>query len=224
MIHIAPSILAADFRRLEHQIQAAEAGGADMIHCDIMDGHFVPNISFGPMIVEAVRRVTDLPIDTHLMIANPEAYIEPFYEAGTDYLTVHVEATAHLNRLIDRIKSLGMKAGVALNPATPISFLEEVLAEVDLILIMTVNPGFGGQTFLHGMLDKIYRLKLMCEARGYKPHIEADGGIDEQTGAAAVKAGATILVAGSSLFGQSDITAAVRALKQKAVAATQKTT
>ncbi|MDQ7051453.1 MAG: ribulose-phosphate 3-epimerase [candidate division KSB1 bacterium] len=218
-IIIAPSILSADFRRLEEQVEAVVAGGANWIHCDVMDGHFVPNISFGPMIVAAVRKVTELPLDTHLMISRPEQYVQPFRDAGADRLIVHAEATVHLHRLVDQIKRAGMLAGVAINPATPLQAVEEILPDVDLVLIMTVNPGFGGQAFIANMLDKVRRLKRLCETRQAFPHIEVDGGIDETTAIGAVKAGANVLVAGSSIFSQSDPAQAVRRLRKAAESA-----
>ncbi len=217
MIKIAPSILSADFRKLEDQIHAAESGGADLIHCDVMDGHFVPNISFGPMIVAAARKATSLPLDTHLMIAHPEQYVGAFRDAGTQRLTVHVEATQHLDRLVAQIREAGMQPGVAINPATPLVALEEIVDEVDQILVMTVNPGFGGQAFIERMLDKIQRLQRLLEVRKATAEIEVDGGIDENNAALVAKAGATILVAGSSIFNQSDIAAAVRGLRKKAL-------
>lgn len=217
MIKLAPSILAADFRHLEADIQASIAGGADLIHCDVMDGHFVPNISFGPMVVKAVRELTTLPLDTHLMIARPETYVDDFKAAGTDILTVHAETAPHLHRLIKRIQEADMQAGVALNPATPISHLEEIIGEVDLILIMTVDPGFSGQRFIRSAVDKISRLRLLCETLGVNPVIEVDGGVSAENAAELAGAGAEILVAGSSIFSQPDITAAARAIKQAAM-------
>lgn len=215
-IRIAPSILSADFRRLQQQVEAVVEGGADWIHCDVMDGHFVPNISFGPMVVAAVRKVTELPLDTHLMISRPEQYVNSFRDAGADRLIVHAEATVHLHRLVDQIKQAGMQAGVAINPATPLQAIEEILPDVDLVLIMTVNPGFGGQAFIANMLDKVRRLKRLCEARQTFPHIEVDGGIDETTAVDAVKAGANVLVAGSSVFSQANPARAVRQLRKAA--------
>ncbi len=213
MAFIAPSILAADFANLSQQIRLAEIGGADWIHCDIMDGHFVPNITFGPFIVKAARRVTKLPLDVHLMIENPDKYLEDFAEAGATMLTIHQEAVIHLNRTINRIKELGMKAGVALNPSTPVKTLEYVAEFVDLVLIMSVNPGFGGQTFIENSIEKI---KEAAELRkdlkaGY--HIEVDGGIDAHTITRAHKAGCDVFVAGSSIFKADNISAAVVELK-----------
>ncbi len=216
---LAPSILSADFGRLEAEIQAVEAGGADWIHCDIMDGRFVPNISFGPMVVAAARKATKLPLDTHLMIVEPEKYVQAFRDAGTDRLTVHAEVAPHLHRLVHQIRDAGMQPGVAINPATPLAAVEEILADVDLILLMTVNPGFGGQTFISSVLEKIRRLRRMCSEKGVAPVIEVDGGIDEKTAPLAVKAGARALVAGSSIFSRKDPAAAVEGLRKRAEAA-----
>ena len=200
VIKIAPSILSADFTRLGEQIAECEAAGADWIHIDVMDGHFVPNISLGPVIVEAARRATTLPLDVHLMIAAPERYLGDFARAGADHLTVHVEACPHLHRTIQQIKELGKRAGVALNPATPASAVAEVLGEVDLVLPMTVNPGFAGQQFIGSVLPKITQLREWVEARGLPVEIEVDGGIDPETAPAAAAAGATVFVAASAVF------------------------
>ncbi len=210
-IKIAPSILSADFRHLEKQIRLVEKGGADWIHLDVMDGHFVPNITFGPMVVKTVRSITKLPLDTHLMIEKPERYIEAFKEAGSDILTVHVETCPHLHRTIQQIKSTGMKAGVALNPSTPASLLNEILEYADLILVMTVNPGFGGQKFISSMLNKVKTVREMIGKR--KIHLEVDGGVDVTTAPELVKAGANVLVAGNAIFSQKNITQAVKRLK-----------
>lgn len=200
MIKIAPSILAADFLRLGEQIKAVERAGADRIHIDIMDGQFVPNISLGVPIVEAIRRATSLPLETHLMIQQPERYIESFVRAGADYVIVHQETSPHLNRTVQSIKRMGKKAGVALNPSTPAVMLEEVLENLDLVLIMTVNPGFGGQRFIDHMLRKIRQVRLQLDARNRACELEVDGGIDIETVPMVVEAGARVLVAGTSIF------------------------
>ncbi len=200
MIKIAPSILASDFARLGEQVQAAEAGGADWIHVDVMDGHFVPNISIGVPIVKALRPVTNLPLDVHLMIEQPERYLESFARAGANGLTVHVETCPHLHRTLQQIKELGCRAGVTLNPGTPLSTLAEVLPEADLVLIMSVNPGFGGQAYIPASTSKIARLRTMLDAIGSKAELQVDGGINTETAAQVVAAGATVLVAGSAVF------------------------
>jgi ribulose-phosphate 3-epimerase len=197
---IAPSILTADFARLGEQIRAAEMGGADWIHLDIMDGHFVPNITFGPVLVGAVRQITKLPLDVHLMIEQPERYLADFAQTGADRLTVHVETCPHLHRTIQQIKELGCKAGVTLNPATPLSSLEEILPDVDLVLVMSVNPGFGGQSYIPSSTTKIARLRAMLDAIGSPAELEVDGGINAATIAEVVGAGATVLVIGSAIF------------------------
>lgn len=203
-IKIAPSILAADFTRLGEQVAEAEAAGADYIHIDVMDGHFVPNITIGPVVVEAVRRITELPLDVHLMIESPERYLADFSAAGADHLTVHVETCAHLHRTVDHIKELGCRAGVTLNPSTPVTSLEEILPYVDLVLVMTVNPGFGGQSFIEGTLSKIQRLGSMLEELGSRADLEVDGGIGPETAPRVVRAGANVLIAGSAIFGSSE--------------------
>jgi ribulose-phosphate 3-epimerase len=199
-VKIAPSILASDFARLGEQIAEAEAARADYIHVDVMDGHFVPNITIGPVVIEAVRRSTRLPLDVHLMIEEPERLLTAFASAGASNLTVHVETCPHLNRTIDQIKELGCTAGVALNPSTPVASLEEILPYVDLVLVMTVNPGFGGQHFIESMLSKIYRVRSMLDKTGAHADLEVDGGIDRTTAPLVVKAGANVLVAGSAIF------------------------
>lgn len=215
MVKIAPSVLSADFRRLEEQVRAVVKAGADWIHCDIMDGHFVPNISFGPMVVEAIDRITEVPLDVHLMIEDPDRYIERFRRAGADNITVQVEACVHLNRTLEFIRSLGAAAGVALNPATPVVALEEVLDQVDLILVMTVNPGFGGQDFIPTVLRKIGRVAEMIRTHGGDILLEVDGGIDAQVAPQVVAAGAQVLVAGTSIFTEGDPGEALRHLRER---------
>jgi ribulose-phosphate 3-epimerase len=213
-IKIAPSILSADFSRLGEEIKAVEAAGADLIHVDVMDGHFVPNITIGPLIVEAARRSTKLPLDVHLMITNPELYIADFARAGADYLTVHVETVFHLNRLVQSIREhKGVKAAVSLNPATPLTALDYILADVDMVLIMSVNPGFGGQTFITSALDKIAVLRRLIDERGLGTEIEVDGGVKPENAASIIGAGADILVAGSAVFGKKDYAAAMRGIR-----------
>ena len=216
MIKIAPSILAADFAELGAAVRAAEAGGADCIHVDVMDGHFVPNITIGPPVVAALRRETRLPLDVHLMIEAPERYLGAFAKAGADILTVHVEACPHLHRTVQQIHELGAQAGVSLNPATSLESLREVLPYVEQVLVMTVNPGFGGQRYIPSMTAKIRRLaEMIREAPGVL--IEVDGGIDEVTVREIVAAGATILVAGTAVFGHREgIAAGIAALRSKA--------
>ncbi len=202
-VKIAPSILSADFARLGEQVRDAEAAGADYIHIDVMDGHFVPNITVGPLVVESLRPVTTLPLDVHLMITQPERYIPDFVRAGADILTVHVEACLHLHRTIHQIKELGIRAGVTLNPATPLVSLEEVLSDVDMVLIMSVNPGYGGQSYIPGSSAKITRLRHMLDARGLVDvDIEVDGGVKAHNAAEIVAAGANVLVLGSAIFNQ----------------------
>ncbi len=213
MKKIAPSILAANFANLSQQIRYVEAGGADIIHCDIMDGKFVPNISFGPLVVKTVRSITKLPIDCHLMIESPDNYIEEFAKAGANYITVHQEEVKHLNRTIELIKSLDVKAGVVLNPATPISTLTDILEFVDMVLIMSVNPGFGGQKFIHQSLNKINDLKILREERNLNFLIEVDGGIDLSTIKSVSEAGCDVFVAGSAIFKSDNITAATLELR-----------
>ena len=215
MIKIAPSILSADFGRLAEEIRAVEAAGADLIHIDVMDGHFVPNLTIGPLVVEAIRPVTNLPFDVHLMIENPDAYLEAFAKAGADWLSVHVESTPHLHRTVSRIKELGKRAGVVLNPATPLESLDYLLEEIDYVLIMSVNPGFGGQKFIPSALRKVRELKEMIRARGLEIPIEIDGGVNLTTVAEVVRAGAEILVAGSAIFGTEDYRATIKAFRQK---------
>jgi ribulose-phosphate 3-epimerase len=212
---IAPSILSADFARLGEQVRAAEQGGADWLHVDVMDGHFVPNITIGPLVVAALRPVTKLPLDVHLMIEAPDRYLEEFVRAGADYLTVHAEACPHLHRSLQAIKALGVKAGAVLNPATPLSALEHVLEECDLVLLMSVNPGFGGQRFIPQVMEKIARLRQMIEARRLSTLIEVDGGVGPSNARQIAAAGADVLVAGSAVFGNADIPAAIKLLRDQ---------
>ncbi len=214
---IAPSILSADFTRLGDEIRAVEAAGADVIHVDVMDGHFVPNITIGPLVVRAVRAVTDLPVDVHLMITDPDRYLKDFIDAGADWVTVHVEACVHLHRTLACIKDLGRKAGAVLNPATSLATLEYVLAEVDLVMLMSVNPGFGGQSFIPSAIDKIRRLRQMLDAVNPGAGIEVDGGIGPATIGAVAEAGANIFVAGSAIYGQAEYGPVIRDLRQRAV-------
>jgi len=201
MKFIAPSILSADFSRLGEEVKAVEAAGADWIHADIMDGHFVPNITFGPMIVEAVRRITSLPIDVHLMIENPEDYVKAFAEAGAEYISVQVESCVHLNRSVQMIREYGAKPGVVLNPSTPLQSVDWILEYVDYVLVMSVNPGFGGQAFIANSLDKIRELRRMIRAKNLSILVEIDGGVNEKTISAIADAGVDIFVAGSAIFG-----------------------
>src|SRR5215469_12842809 len=204
MIGLVPSILSADFTRLGEQVREAEAAGAQRIQIDVMDGHFVPNITMGPMVVEAVRRCTSLPLEAHLMITNPQDYVEAFAKAGADVIIVHQEVCPHLHRVIQQIKAAGKQVGVALNPSTPIWVLQDVLSLLDLVLIMTVNPGFGGQDFLPEMLPKIANLRQVLTKRGLSCDIEVDGGIHEKTVPQVVKAGANLLVAGSAVYNEKE--------------------
>ena len=201
---IAPSILSADFAKLGEEIKAVEGVGADWIHVDVMDGHFVPNITIGPVVVEAVKRATKLPLDVHLMIENPDRYLEDFAKAGSTLMTVQVEACVHLHRTVQAIKALDVKAGVVVNPATPLSAIEWILEDVDLVLIMSVNPGFGGQKFIPQALQKIRYLKAMIRAKNPNALIEVDGGINQETIQSVAEAGADVFVAGSAIFGSSD--------------------
>src|SRR5512137_989274 len=216
MKKIAPSILSADFSRLGEEIRAIESAGADYIHIDVMDGHFVPNITIGPLVVEAVRRVTSLPLDVHLMIADPDRYIADFAAAGADIIVVHAEASTHLHRSIQLIKSLGKRAGVSLNPATPLSYLEYVLADLDLVLLMTVNPGFGGQSFIEACIPKIHALRAMLDKRGSEAELEVDGGVKVANIDRISHAGADVFVAGSAVFASSDYAATIAGLKRRA--------
>ena len=214
-VRIAPSILSADFARLGEEVRAISAAGADWIHVDVMDGHFVPNITIGPAVVKALRPHSSLPFDVHLMISPADLYLEAFAEAGADILTVHPEAGPHLHRTIQRIKALGKKAGVSLNPASPVELVETVLGDIDLILVMSVNPGFGGQSFITSQLKKIERLRRMIDDSGRSIHLEVDGGVDAGNVAAVVAAGADVLVAGTASFkgGAAHYAANIAALK-----------
>lgn len=213
MVKIAPSILSANFAKLGEEIKDVEEGGADWIHIDVMDGHFVPNITMGPLVVGAVRPVTKLPLDVHLMIENPDQYLEAFAKAGADTISVHVEACRHLHRTIQEIRSLGINPGVVLNPATPIEWIAPILGDVGLVLLMTVNPGFGGQAFIESVVPKIEKLYRLKEEQGLAFDIEVDGGIDPETAQKCKQAGATVLVAGSNIFKSKNRKQAIRALK-----------
>ncbi|MBN1903826.1 MAG: ribulose-phosphate 3-epimerase [Deltaproteobacteria bacterium] len=210
---IAPSILSADFSKLGEEVQAAERAGADYIHVDVMDGHFVPNITIGPLVVEGVKKVTKLPLDVHLMIENPDQYVEAFAKAGANIITIHAEAVNHLHRSIQIIKGAGCKAGVSLNPATPIDVLEYILDDIDMVLVMTVNPGFGGQKFIPATLSKIKRLREMIVSRGLNIDIEVDGGINPETIKKVSGAGANVFVAGAFVFSSPDYRDAINALR-----------
>jgi ribulose-phosphate 3-epimerase len=220
-ILVAPSILSADFTRLGEEVRAIDAAGADWVHIDIMDGRFVPNITFGPDIVRAIRRSTSKPLNVHLMIVEPERYLQDFIDAGADHLLVQAEpgSTIHLHRTLSRIREMGRKPGVVLDPATPPAAIEYVLGLCDVILVMTVDPGFGGQAFLPEMTPKIAAVRAMCEARGLHPHIEVDGGQSAKTVAAAAGAGADVIVAGSAIFGTADYAAAIADIRRAAEAA-----
>lgn len=213
MIKIAPSILSADFSKLGEEILAVEKGGADYIHIDVMDGHFVPNITIGPLIVEAIRPITKLTLDVHLMIENPDQYIEAFVKAGADFITVHVETCRHLHRTIQSIKSFGIKAGVVLNPATPVETIQHIIDDIDMVLLMSVNPGFGGQTFIPEVLSKIKKLKQIIDTKGLDVDIEIDGGVNPETAKLCKDAGANVLVAGSAVYNQEDYTKAISLLR-----------
>jgi len=209
---LLPSILAADFGRLADEVAAAERGGAGAIHADVMDGHFVPNLTLGPAIVKAVRRSTSLPIDVHLMIEEPDRFLDPFIDAGASWISVHVETAAHLQRTIAHLRGRGVRPGVVLNPATPLSTLDEIVDEIDYVLLMSVNPGFGGQAFLPATLGKVRRLRRIVQERGLKVQIEVDGGVDGSNARILVEAGAELLVAGSAVFGGGDPELAARRL------------
>jgi len=212
-LKLAPSILAADFARLGEQVLEADAGGADLIHIDVMDGHFVPNISFGPLMVEVCKKVTALPLDVHLMIEQPERFFESFARAGATSLTVHAEATRHLHRAVQHVKDLGLRAGVALNPGTPLEFLQPVLKDVDLVLIMSVNPGFGGQKFIENALERLRTVRGWIDRENPGCDLQVDGGIALETITRAKEAGANVFVAGSSVFGHGNVGQNIAALK-----------
>ncbi|MGE5790628.1 MAG: ribulose-phosphate 3-epimerase [Syntrophaceae bacterium] len=213
MKQIAPSILSADFSRLGEEIKAVEKAGADLIHVDVMDGHYVPNITIGPGVVSSLRKTTSLPFDVHLMIEDPDRYIDAFVDAGSNIVTVHAEAVTHLHRTVQYIKAKGVRAGVSLNPSTPLVCIEEILPDIDLLLIMTVNPGFGGQKFISGMLPKIRKARELVQARGLEMAIEVDGGVTAENIGILADAGADIFVAGAAVFGSSSYTETIRKMK-----------
>ncbi len=218
-IRVAPSLLSADFGRLAEEVRAAEAAGADLMHVDVMDGRFVPNITVGPLVVEAVRASTRLPVDAHLMIVEPERYVEAFARAGADIVSVHAEVSPHLHRTLQAIRGAGARPAVALNPSTPLSSLEHVLGDCEMVLIMTVNPGFGGQKYIEACTDKVRRLREMAQARGQALDIEVDGGITPDTVGPVAAAGANVLVAGTAVFRATDYAQAIRAIREAARAA-----
>jgi len=213
---LAPSVLAADFGHLAEEISRAEQGGATLVHLDVMDGHFVPNLTMGPAVVQAARRATRLPLDVHLMIEHAELYVDAFADAGADWVSLHVEAMPHLQRTVARLRERGLKAGAALNPSTPLVSLDEIAPELDYVVVMSVNPGFGGQKFIPGSLDKVRRTRELLRRRNLAAKIEVDGGVDESNIKALVEAGAEVLVAGTSVFGKGDPTAAARRLLEAA--------
>ena len=213
-IRIAPSILSADFGRLADEVRAVDEAGADYIHVDVMDGRFVPNITIGPLVVDAVRKATKKPLDVHLMIVEPERYVEDFAKAGADIITVHAEASTHLHRTLQQIRGLGKKAGVSLNPHTPEDVLRYVLPEIDLILVMSVNPGFGGQGFITNVLPKIARIRAMLDEIGSSADLEVDGGVKVGTARQVIEAGADVIVAGSAVYGAKDYANAIRAIRE----------
>lgn len=215
-IRIAPSLLSADFGRLAEEVRAVEAAGADWIHVDVMDGRFVPNITIGPLVVEAVRKCTRLPVDAHLMIVEPERYVEAFAKAGADLVTVHAEASPHLHRTLQAIRDAGARPGVVLNPATPLEAVEYVLGDVALVLLMSVNPGFGGQSYIPAVTEKVRRLRRMADERGLGLDIEVDGGIKASTVGAVAEAGANVFVAGTAVFGAPDYRAAITGIREAA--------
>ena len=215
MKKISPSILSADFANLEQEIKAVEEGKADYIHIDVMDGHFVPNITIGPFIVEAVRRITSLPLDVHLMIESPEQHIPHFADAGSDIITVHVEACPHLHRTVQQIRELGIRAGVSLNPSTSVKMLDNILEDVDLVLVMSVNPGFGGQEFIPSSLKKVKEIRKRLDAEGCKAELEIDGGIKIKNIGEASKAGADVFVAGSAIFGSDNYSETIKSMRSE---------
>ena len=214
MIKIAPSILSADFKKLGSEIKEIEDAGADYVHVDVMDGHFVPNITIGPLIVKAIKPITKLPLDVHLMIENPDQYIKDFAEAGADIITVHQETCPHLHRTIQLIKNQNVKAGVVINPATPVAMIKEIIANVDLVLVMSVNPGFGGQSFISSTLSKIKEIDLIRKDKQLEFELQVDGGVNATTAKAVVDAGADVLVAGSAIFNQPNRKEAINAIRQ----------
>lgn len=214
MVKLAPSILSADFAKLGEEVKEVTQSGADYIHVDVMDGHFVPNITIGPLVVEALRPITSIDLDVHLMIEKPERYIQEFADAGASIITVHYEASVHLHRTIQLIKSHGVKAGVAINPSTPVTMLEPILDEIDLALVMTVNPGFGGQSLIESTLGKVEQLATWKSSRGYRYEIEVDGGVNAETAKLCTDAGAEVLVAGSAIFNKDNRSEAIKALRQ----------
>ncbi|MEO8521292.1 MAG: ribulose-phosphate 3-epimerase [Acidobacteriota bacterium] len=220
-VRIAPSILSADFAALGAAIAAVERGGADLIHVDIMDGHFVPNLTMGPPVVASLRKVATVPLDVHLMLQDPDRFLEAFVEAGAAMISVHVEVLPHLHRTIQRIRELGVKAGVAINPSTPVVALEEIAEDLDHVLVMSVNPGFGGQTFIPRTASKIEAIRALLDRRGNRAPIEVDGGIDRGNAARVISAGAEILVAGNAIFGSPDPARATRELREAANAGTR---
>ncbi len=215
-IRVAPSLLSADFGRLADEVRAAEAGGADLLHVDVMDGRFVPNITVGPLAVEAVRKVTRLPIDAHLMIVEPERYVEDFARAGADLISVHAEVSPHLHRTLQAIRAAGAKPAVALNPSTSLAAVEWVLGDCEMVLVMTVNPGFGGQRYIEACTEKVRRLRILADARRQPLDIEVDGGVNPETAGPVAAAGANVLVAGTAVFGTRDYGEAIRALREGA--------
>jgi ribulose-phosphate 3-epimerase len=221
-IRIAPSILSADFGRLAEEVRAVEAAGADLIHVDVMDGRFVPNITIGPIVVEAVRRATKLPIDVHLMIVEPEKYVEAFAGAGASLISVHAEVSPHLHRTLQAIRAAGARPAVALNPSTPISAVEWVIGDCEMVLVMTVNPGFGGQRYIDGCTEKVRALRALADARNPALEIEVDGGVKPDTAAVVGGAGANVLVAGTAVFGEKDYRAAIAAIRTRAASAARR--